>query len=116
MLRKKETKPILVVRFPIGSVTSRQIEEIAFEDLQKKMMDYHVIGLRDNSVSRVEFECYNSPHSEIEFSELRELVLECLKEAKKNEDVQNGVREKALEEMMRLDQEMGLYDHESGSN
>ena len=116
MSRKKQTKPILVVRFPMGSLTSRQIEKIAFEDLQKKMMDYHVIGLRDNSVSRVEFECYNSPHSEIEFSELRELVLESLREAKKNEDVQKGVREKALEEMMRLDQEMGLYEPESGSN
>jgi len=110
MARKKETKPILVVRFPMGSVSSKQVEEVAFEDLQRKMNDYHVVGLRDTSVSRIEFECYNSTHTDLEFSELRELLLDAVRKAADEEEIQKTIREKALTEMMRLDQEMGLND------
>jgi hypothetical protein len=110
MTKKKIAKPILVVRFPIGSIDSRKIEEIAFEDLQKKMDDYHVVGLRDNSVDRIEFECYNSPHTDIEFEDLRESLLDAVRKAADEEGIQKTIREKALTEMMRLDQEMGLYD------
>lgn len=110
MSKKKITKPILVVRFPLGSIDSRKIEQIAFEDLQKKMDDYHVVGLRDNSVDRIEFECYNSPHTDIQFEDLRKRLLETARIAQDREISEKSLREKALTEMMRLDQEMGLYD------
>lgn len=116
MSKKKITKPILVVRFPLGSIDSKKIEEIAFEDLQKKMDDYHVVGLRDNSVDRIEFECYNSPHTEIEFNNLREILLNAVRIARDGEIEERNLREKALTEMMRLDQEMGLYDDEGNKN
>ena len=110
MAKKKITKPILVVRFPMESISSAKLQEVAFEDLQKKMDDYHVVGLRDNTVSRIEFECYNSPHTDLEFAELRELLLEAAMKAADEEKIQKNLREKALTEMMRLDQELGLYD------
>jgi hypothetical protein len=70
------SKPIFIVRIP----ASIEIDNImnGLKNIGILLDDYHFIPLRDSSVERVEFECYNSPHTEIEFEELKKLVMEKL--------------------------------------
>ena len=70
-------KPILVIRFPYD----RHIDELvnATKNLEKKMDDYHILSFMDSCTDRVKFECFNSPHTEIEFEELKRHVLELIK-------------------------------------
>ena len=55
----EKTKPILVVRFPIGAANA-SVDE-ASNKIQDTCSDYNVVALTDNTVSRVEFEIYNKP-------------------------------------------------------
>jgi hypothetical protein len=68
--------PIFIVRIP----ASIEIDNImnGLKNIGNQLNDYHFIPLRDSSVERVEFECYNSPHTEIEFEELKKMVMEKL--------------------------------------
>jgi hypothetical protein len=42
--------------------------------------DYHVLIVVDNFTgnNNIKFECYNSPHTEIEFEELKEKILQVI--------------------------------------
>ena len=70
------SKPILVIRFPyIKDLDLEQFEHYN-KQIGKQLPDYNVLSLIDSTVDRVEFECYNAPHTEIEFEELKKKVLE----------------------------------------
>jgi len=70
------SKPIFIIRFPIEIKIEKLIEWN--QELENKLHDYHVLGIIDSSVDKVEFECYNSPHTEIEFEQLKNKVYEML--------------------------------------
>ena len=71
----KPTKPIFVVRFP-KSLSPLDVENIKDKIITQQgfiLEDYHVLVLRDPEyVGKVEFECFNSPYTEIEFNKLKE--------------------------------------------
>lgn len=72
------SKPILVIRFPyIKDLDLEQFEHY-YKQIGKQLPDYNVLSLIDSTVDRVEFECYNVPHTEIEFEELKKIVLEII--------------------------------------
>ena len=71
------SKPILVIKFP---------EFAEFEQLEaaQKLIDkrgigedYHVFIVKD-LIETISFECFNAPHTEIEFEELKERILNIL--------------------------------------
>jgi hypothetical protein len=70
------SKPIFIARIPIN-IDIKNIMD-GLKNLDNLLNDYHFIPLRDSSVEKVEFECYNSPHTEIEFEELKKMVMEKL--------------------------------------
>ena len=52
--------------------------------IEKKISeDYHLIYPIESGVEKIEFECYNSPHTDIEFEELKQNCIQVLKENKK---------------------------------
>ena len=50
-----------------------------YEAISNQLNDYHVLAMMDNYVETVTFECFNAPHTEMEFEELKHRVLELLK-------------------------------------
>ena len=50
-----------------------------YERISKQLNDYHVLALKDSFVQNVTFECFNAPHTEMEFEELKHRVLELMK-------------------------------------
>lgn len=68
---RTKAKPIFVCRIPYGSEITKETASKIFEELQSKLIDYHLVGLFDSSVKRVEFECFNSEFSQKEFDELK---------------------------------------------
>jgi hypothetical protein len=60
-----------------GPTREKFIEQ--YHIICKKLNDYHVLALVDSGVKQITFECYNSPHTEKEFNELKEEVLKLLK-------------------------------------
>jgi hypothetical protein len=50
-----------------------------YEAIGKQLNDYHVLALKDSLVQNVTFECFNAPHTEMEFEELKRRVLELMK-------------------------------------
>jgi len=105
MTEGKEHKPILVIRFPVKAIDAERLQDIVFENLQKKMKDYHVIGLKDNDVDRIEFECYNAPHAESDFSELREEIIKKVESSRDTEEYGKTINERVIEEIEKLRQE-----------
>jgi len=75
------SKPIFIIRFPFTSSRDKELFEEQYDGLVNKLYDYHVLALLDTSVRKVEFECYNSPHTEIEFEQLKNQILDTLKKA-----------------------------------
>lgn len=73
------SKPIFIIRFPYISDLDKERFEQHYEQIGKQLSDYHVLSLIDGKSERVEFECYNSPHTDIEFEEIKKMVLEKLK-------------------------------------
>ena len=74
------SKPIFIIRLPyIESVQDRAyvIEQIM--NVEDKLKDYHVLPVIDPKTSEIKFECFNAPHTEIEFEELKRCVLELIK-------------------------------------
>lgn len=77
------SKPILIVRFP-HDTDMQQLEDTS-EVLSNKgiQLDYHILIVKDFSVNDgLKFECLNAPHTEIEFNELKERVMNMLKQNK----------------------------------
>jgi hypothetical protein len=74
------SKPIFIIRIP--QVESEQNREYVIEQtmkVAKKLDDYHVLPVIDSYTSEIKFECFNAPHTEMEFEELKRRVLELMK-------------------------------------
>lgn len=74
------SKPIFIIRYPENAKESDLM--IATESLNRMGFynDYHTLIIKDQfTVGEIKFECFNSPHTEIEFKELQERVLTLLK-------------------------------------
>lgn len=74
------SKPIFIVRFP----NSAQQESLtaAAKSLARNGVedDYHVLVMKDEFTGgEIKFECFNAPHTEMEFKELQQRVLTLLK-------------------------------------
>ncbi len=72
------SKPIFIIRFPYLEDLNRAQFERYYRQIGEQLHDYHVLSLIDNSVEKVEFECFNAPHTEIEFNNLKQMVMETL--------------------------------------
>lgn len=73
------SKPILVIRFPHNIIKIEEFDTV-IKNLEKKIDDYHILPVIDNyNGNQIKFECFNSPHTEIEFEELKRRVLELIK-------------------------------------
>lgn len=76
------SKPIFIVRLPKSYLTSAEIDRARYE-LQRSSIaeDYHILVIADAFTGgETKFECYNAPHTEMEFEELQRRVLELLKD------------------------------------
>ena len=74
------SKPIFIIRFPYSDNNmDRDIFKKNYEDISNKLNDYHVLAIMGDDVETVTFECFNAPHTEMEFEELKHRVLELLK-------------------------------------
>ena len=71
-------KPIFIIRFPYVKeqhIVDKYLK--MYKELGEQMTDYHVLCPMDNSVERVEFECYNAINAtDVEIEELKQMVLE----------------------------------------
>lgn len=79
------SKPIFIVRFP--DTTEDKHLNLAAESLARQGLnnDYHVLVVKDRHTGgEVKFECYNAPHTEIEFKELQNRVITLLSQNKEN--------------------------------
>jgi nitrogen regulatory protein PII-like uncharacterized protein len=69
------SKPIFIVRIPLSA--DREAVGKQMDMLEKKLIkDYYLIPVRESSVDRAEFECYNvdnAAHKDIE--EIKQMVL-----------------------------------------
>jgi hypothetical protein len=74
------SKPIFIVRFPYIKELDREQFERYYKQIGEQLSDYHVLSLIDSMVERVEFECFNAPHTEMEFEELKRRVLDLIKQ------------------------------------
>ena len=72
------TKPIFIIKFPSVDETTKKIILQQYFSIENKLYDYHVLALIDSSVEKITFECYNSPHTEKEFNELKTELLKTL--------------------------------------
>ena len=72
------SKPIFIIRFPYIRDLHREHFERYYRQIGEQLHDYHVLSLIDSSVEKVEFECFNAPHTEIEFNNLKQMVMETL--------------------------------------
>jgi hypothetical protein len=70
------SKPIFIIRFPEMSFEDgeKAIEHVK-TTVKEHLHDYHVLPVVDRTIDSIQFECFNSPHTEIEFEELKENVL-----------------------------------------
>lgn len=69
------SKPIFIVRLPYNENLNLDHHS---RYLEKQLPDYHPLVIVENNLERVEFECYNSPHTEIEFEELKDRVMKMI--------------------------------------
>ena len=73
------SKPIFIVRFPFD--TNKEELNVGAEHLHRMGVgdDYHIIVTKDKHTGgEIKFECYNAPHTEMEFKELQERVIALL--------------------------------------
>jgi hypothetical protein len=74
------SKPIFIIRLP--QPEAEQDRDYVIEQIMKvakKLDDYHVLPVIDSYTSEIKFECFNAPHTEMEFKELKRRVLELMK-------------------------------------
>jgi hypothetical protein len=71
------SKPIFIVRLP-----AKKYETDMIDGIQKRFNtsdisnDYHILVMADNYTDgETKFECFNAPHTEMEFEELKRRVL-----------------------------------------
>lgn len=77
------SKPIFVVRFPY-SEEKRDAYLNFVKQISNLLTDYHVLAPMDNSVERVEFECFNVKDvPETEINEIKDMISNMLEETKK---------------------------------
>jgi hypothetical protein len=79
------SKPIFIVRFP--DVAEQEHLREAAESLGKMGIyeEYHVLIIKDQFTGgEIKFECYNAPHTDMEFKELQKRVLELLNKNENN--------------------------------
>jgi hypothetical protein len=77
------SKPIFIVRFP-DTAEQKRLSEAA-DSLNKMGFydDYRIIIVKDQFTSgEIKFECFNAPHTEIEFVELQERIIALLNQNK----------------------------------
>ncbi len=76
------SKPIFIIRFPAERLTygERDVVIEQAERVGSKFTDYHVLPVFDIHTSEIKFECFNAPHTEMEFEELKRRVLELIKQ------------------------------------
>lgn len=76
------SKPIFIVRLPKSYLTSDEIDRVRYELHRSSIADdYHTLVIADEFTGeQTKFECYNAPHTEMEFEELQHRVLELLKD------------------------------------
>jgi len=74
------SKPIFIIRLPKSEYDSYEAVESVTRHLKSHPIDkdYHVLIVTDKFTdnNNIKFECYNSPHTEIEFEELRDKLLQ----------------------------------------
>jgi hypothetical protein len=78
------SKPIFIIRYPENAKESDLM--IATESLNRMGFynDYHTLIIKDQFTGgEIKFECFNAPHTEIEFEELKERILTLLKHNQK---------------------------------
>lgn len=69
------SKPIFIVRVPFTN-----LEEIRRHQytLSKNILDYHVLVVPDITIQSTQFECFNAPHTEVKFNNLKKYVTQIL--------------------------------------
>jgi hypothetical protein len=72
------SKPIFIIKFPHLDDITKQSFELYYKQISKQLHDYHVLAIVESGIDSVQFECYNAPHTEIEFEELKQQVLKSL--------------------------------------
>jgi hypothetical protein len=78
-------KPIFIVRFP--NVAKDEHLKFAAKSLTEQGFyeNYHCLIVKDQFTGgEIKFECYNAPHTEIEFKELQQRFLTLLKHNENN--------------------------------
>lgn len=72
------SKPIFIVRLPIPRYTPASAAEMSDRISKHSIMqDYHVLVIADEFTGdEIKFECFNAPHTEIEFEELKSRLFE----------------------------------------
>ncbi len=78
------SKPIFVVRLPLYTSQNDLRRVLDGFEGHPLSQDYHILSFigSDSTQDDVVFECYNAPHTEIEFKELKERVLTLLSQNK----------------------------------
>lgn len=72
------SKPVFIVRFPFIE-TNRDAYLQMFKQIGEQLLDYHVLCTMDNSVDRVEFECFNAINAtDKDIEELKQMVLKII--------------------------------------
>lgn len=77
------SKPIFIVRFP-DTALNKHLNE-ARESLSQIGVDddYHCLVVKDQFTGgEIKFECFNAPHTEMEFKKLQEKILTLLQNNK----------------------------------
>lgn len=68
------TKPIFIIRIPASIPKEPLIEQMDY--IQRTLQDYHIVPVRESSINRVEFECYNSTNAtDKDIEEIKQMVL-----------------------------------------
>ena len=72
-------KPIFIIRLPYTEDSRDKYLEM-YKQIGEQLPDYHVICPMDNSVNRVEFECYNAINAtDKDIEEIKQMVLKQIK-------------------------------------
>ena len=74
------SKPIFIIRYPSDNLENSKRKHVLkqIRSIEHKYADYHILPVLDPFASEIKFECFNTPHTEIEFEELKRRVLEII--------------------------------------
>ena len=72
------SKPVFIVRFPYSEEIRDKYLQM-YKQIIDQLSDYHVLCTMDNSVDRVEFECYNAINAtDKDIEEIKQMVLKTI--------------------------------------